>query len=159
MCDGECTVLPLYPSERALCFRTKTFCHLTLWVGRLKERVSNLPYAQMIPRPSFASLFAAPAQRRIQGLTSFPKTLSRLSISRPCCPVNPLLSRGVRSYPRSRAKPDSSFGSGFTDAVNRLPSTAVVIGIIVVNGAVFMMWQGAKGEAVSRLNYCGVPLT
>lgn len=57
--------------------------------------------------------------------------------------------RGVRSYPRSQYRQSNSFFAPLRDLINRLPPNAIIYSIIAINGVVFMLWQGAKGEAVS----------
>jgi hypothetical protein len=104
----------------------------------------------MLPRHGFASSLLAglPVHRRIHTLS---RPVTKFSfVSKSTQPNHPIFTRGIRSYPRpNNNRSQSSPFTTLTDAINRLPSSALVIGIIAVNGVVFIMWQGAKGEAVS----------
>ena len=114
----------------------------------------------MIPwRPArFASLFTGfPTQRQFTTLTPNLRHVSKLTLSTGSKGARlnaSIFTRGVRSYPRQNTTTQSSPFSGLVNAINRLPPTALVVGIIAVNGVVFMMWQGAKGEAVSKSFLC-----
>jgi len=55
-----------------------------------------------------------------------------------------ITARGYRTHFRNN---EGRRSNRFVDAINRIPPTALVVGILAANGMVFMMWQGAKGQA------------
>lgn len=103
----------------------------------------------MIPQPRFASLITAlPLHRRLHTLGPSLRPASRISLYNSArFPAS--ITRGIRSYPRTTSNSKSSFRSSIADYINKLSPTVLVGIIIGINGGVFLLWQGAKGEASS----------